>query len=207
MDAAATSDPTPIVFANYLTWKGEPLNVARTAPNDPNVSPNFGILEYASAGAHHVYCTAGASYTTIPHSHLHFKSGQGVRFEYIVHALPQHKTDVYDLLFMIAAYPFVQNFEYFPGCVLPLGTDATVVAGSSMNYLYFTYPYLDDPKIYESEPHGQIKLKNALIQTLWVFPIHESEAAYIRTAGIDEFEDVIYKKRMQAHDFFRAPVV
>ncbi len=203
-------DTAGIVFENYIAWKGMPVDIAKPPVQAEYLSPSFRILEYGSNNSYRVYCTVGASYRIIPHSQAGFKSERGVRYEYILHASPRFEREVFDLLLMIASYPFKQNFMYYAGCVLPVGAASTVVDGSKMEYLYFTYPYLDDPQIYDSQPRGQIKQDDLLIQTLWVFPIYRSEAEYIQTKGVDEWENSCYARNTQAYDlydFFRSAMV
>jgi hypothetical protein len=210
MNPSMPSDTRYVVLDNYQKWKGEAPNIF-TPPDSissPDLSPRFGILEYSSSPQFNTYCTVGASYKIIPHSDCGKDGCSGVRFEYILHAPPQHRIDACELLLTVASYPFIEGFEYYAGCVLPI--DDPVVEQSSMTHLYFTYPYLDDPKIYDTEPYGQIKIGSLLIQTLWVFPVYESEAEYVRSAGADAFEQCCYERHLQqydAFDFFRIAIV
>ena len=82
--------------------------------------------------------------------------------------------------------------------------------GSSIEYLYFTYPYLDDGRLYESDPWGQIERPNLLIQMLWVLPIYQSEARFIRANGMEAFEQRLQERHSHiydAYDMLRLPVV
>ena len=91
--------------------------------------------------------------------------------------------------------------------VAPIGEP--VVRGSSMEYLYFTYPFLDDQKIYEGGAHGQIDRDGFLIQTLWIFPIYRSEYLDLRTIGIEAFEEQLFehhRERYDAYEFDRLPL-
>jgi hypothetical protein len=198
------SDPVGMVFDNYIAWKGTPDDMARPARPAEYLSPDFRVLEYAETGRH-VFCTTGASYKVIPHSIARFHDPRGVRYEYLMHAAPELRREILNILLMAASYPFLQDFMYYAGCIIPFG--GAIVTGSSMEYLYFTYPYEDDPRIFDPPPWGQIERDNLLIQTLWVFPIHRSEARYIETVGADEFEQLCESQQFQSHDFFRQPLV
>lgn len=91
---------------------------------------------------------------------------------------------------------------------MPVGEP--VAPGSPMEYLYFTYPYLDDSRMYESNPWGEIERPELLIQVLWVLPIYRSEAQFIRIAGMEAFEGRLQERHAQiydAYDLMRLPLV
>lgn len=204
----ATGDPAVYAFENYLRWKGMPADGLKPQTSGQHLSPYFTVLSYRGTAAFNTYHTLGASFKPMPGSEVSFGDGRGVRYEYILHSAPQTEREAADLLLLLAEYPFLQEVEYAPGFVLPVGEP--VAAGSGMEYLYFTYPYVDDAKIYTETPWGQIERPQFLIQTLWVFPIHRSEAAYIQHHGADAWEEVCYQhhqQRYDAHDFFRKPYV
>lgn len=203
-----TGDPAVYVYENLLRWKGVPADGFRLQSLEQHVSPHFSILTYPVADAFTVYTTLGASFKIMPDSPISFADERGVRYEYILHGAVQWQQQISDLLLMIAEYPFLHKVEYTPGFVLPIG-DA-VVPGSGMEYLYFTYPYVDDTRIETGQPWGQIERPQFLIQTLWVFPIYQAEAEYLRNAGMDAFEERINARHQQqydTHDFFREPYV
>lgn len=198
---------TGMVFENYRKWKGEPNFVHHTQEMDVNLSPHFAILQYTSVVSYHVFCTVGASYQLIPQSQQKFKNPRGVRYEYLLHGVIGRTKEICDLLYMIAAYPFRQNIFYYSGFVLPMGTGKTVSPSSAMEFIYFTYPYEDDPRIYEPPSWGEIKFPDLLIQTLWVIPIYRSEALFIRQAGPQAFEDRCAETPLQFQDFNRKPLI
>lgn len=193
-------DMTSLVFDNYMQWKGTPIDIARPDGQPPHVSPTFRVLEY-DAGAYHVFCTAGASHEIIPQSARRFRNPRGVRYEYLMHGLPDARREVQNALLMIAGYPFMQEFMYYAGCIIPTG--GPLFRGSEMEYLYFTYPYEDDPNVFTPAPRGQIEREDALIQTLWVFPIHRSEARYVEQSGADAFEKLLGAGDFHAYDVTR----
>lgn len=207
-------DPTVLVFDNYLRWKGMPAFLVRPAfkndapPAEAFVSPHFAVLVYRANPLYTTLCTLGASYRIIPFSRASFGDERGVRYEYIFHAAPAHEQHAAQLLALIAGYPFIHTIEIGPGYILPIGEPVT--PGSSMEYLYFTYPYLDDGRLYESDPWGQIERPNLLIQMLWVFPIYRSEAQFIRANGMEAFEQRLQERHSRiydAYDMLRLPVV
>lgn len=201
---AQPQDPVSIVFDNYVAWKGAPIDIARPPQPVEHVSPAFSVLEYANEKPYYVFCTAGASYKRIPHSVERFRDPRGVRYEYLIHAPPETRAEILNILLMVASYPFLQDFMYYAGCIIPTG--GPIVAGSPMEYLYFTYPYEDDPRIFEPPSWGQIDREDLLIQTLWVFPIYASEVRYVEHVGVDAFEQLCETHQIKAYDFFRTPL-
>jgi hypothetical protein len=204
----ATGDPAVFVFDTYLRWKGVPLNGARLKGNHEHLSRYFSVLEFPGTVDFRVYGTLGASRMAIPGSAASFGDERGVRYEYLIHADPQHEDAMIDLLLLVAEFPFKEQVEYQPGYVLPIGEP--VVLGSNMEYLYFTYPYLDDARLYEGNPWGQIDRGNVLIQMLWAFPIYLSEFQFLRRHGPDAFEEAVnqrHRARYDAYDFARLPYV
>jgi hypothetical protein len=177
-------------------------------PAEMFVSPHFTVLVYRANPLYTTLCTLGASYRIIPFSRASFGDERGVRYEYIMHAAPSHEQHAAQLLALIAEYPFIHTIEIGPGYILPVGEP--VVPGSPMEYLYFTYPYLDDSRLYESDPWGQIERPDLLIQMLWVLPIYRSEAQFIRTNGMEAFEQRLQERHSRiydAYDMLRLPVV
>lgn len=204
---AQTGDPAALVFENYLRWKGLPADAIRLEDRVEHLSPYFSVLEYPAEHRFAAYCTLGASYKVIPGSQASFSDARGVRHEYILHAFPDYADAAVELLIMLAEFPFKHNLEIGPGFVLPIGEP--VVEGSHMEYLYFTYPFMDEPDI-ARHAQGQIERPEALIQTLWVFPIYRSEVEFIRANGPEAFEELCYARHAQhydADDFLRLPYV
>ncbi|GAB4210689.1 MAG: hypothetical protein OHK0022_44160 [Roseiflexaceae bacterium] len=202
-----TGDPAALVFDNYVRWKGLPADAIRLEDRIEHLSPYFSVLEYPAEHRFAAYCTLGASYQIIPGSQQSFGDPRGVRHEYILHAIPDHAETVMELLIMVSEYPFKHDREVGPGFVLPIGEP--VVEGSHMEYLYFSYPFMDEPDIYHN-PRGQIDREDVLVQTLWVFPIYKSEVDFIRERGPEAFEELCYAKHTKiydADDFMRLPYV
>ncbi|HWQ13018.1 MAG TPA: suppressor of fused domain protein [Roseiflexaceae bacterium] len=205
-------DPALLVFERYLRWKGPPAHLIRVAPAPEDagrlVSRHFAVLAYPQNPLFTTYGTLGGSMRVIPHSPRSFADRRGVRYEYLMHAPPEREREVCDLLALIAEHPHRHTLEIGPGYVLPVGEP--VVPRSSMEYLYLTYPYLDDPRMFEGTPQGQIERPDALIQWLWVLPIYRSEFHYIRNAGPQAFEELLQRRHSEvydAYDFLRLPVV
>ncbi|MGB9752367.1 MAG: hypothetical protein C0183_16475 [Roseiflexus castenholzii] len=216
LDAAYVrdDDPTALMFDHYLRWKGMPLFIARPVfqegmgPMETLVSRHFAVLAYRANPLYTTLCTLGASYRVIPFSRVSFGDERGVRYEYIMHAARANEQQAAELLALVAEYPFVHNVEIGPGYVMPVGEP--VAPGSPMEYLYFTYPYLDDSRMYESNPWGEIERPELLIQVLWVLPIYRSEAQFIRIAGMEAFEGRLQERHAQvydAYDLMRLPLV
>jgi hypothetical protein len=203
-------DPAAFVLDNYMRWKGAPAHLIRVTPPEGErlVSRHFAVLAYAANQLYTTYCTLGASYRVIPHSPRSFGDRRGVRYEYIVHAQPAHEAAVCELLALIAEHPHRHGVEIGPGYVLPVG--GPVAPGSGMEYLYFTYPYLDDTRMFEGRPQGQIERPDALIQWLWLLPIYLSEFNYIKRVGPAAFEELLQTRHGEVYDayaFNRLPVV
>ncbi|ABU58087.1 suppressor of fused domain protein [Roseiflexus castenholzii] len=216
LDAAYVrdDDPTALMFDHYLRWKGSPSFIARPVfqegmgPMETLVSRHFTVLAYQANPLYTTLCTLGASYRVIPFSRVSFGDERGVRYEYIMHAARANEQQAAELLALVAEYPFVHNVEIGPGYVMPVGEP--VAPGSPMEYLYFTYPYLDDSRMYESNPWGEIERPELLIQVLWVLPIYRSEAQFIRIAGMEAFEGRLQERHAQiydAYDLMRLPLV
>lgn len=206
-------DPAALVLDNYLRWKGAPEHLIRVAPapdegGPPLVSRHFAVLAYPANPLFTTYCTLGGSYRVIPNSQRSFADRRGVRYEYIFHAPPARESEVCDLLALIAEHPHRHRVEVGPGYVLPIGEP--VAPGSGMEYLYFTYPYLDDPRMFEGRPQGQIERPDVLIQWLWALPIYLSEFNYIKRVSPEAFEDLLQSRHSQVYDayeFGRLPLV
>jgi hypothetical protein len=207
-------DPAALVLERYLRWKGAPEHLIRVGPAAEVdgglrlLSRQFAVLVYPHNPLFTTYCTLGGSYRPIPNSQRSFADRRGVRYEYILHATPEHEAEVCDLLALIAEHPHRQGVEIGPGYVLPIGEPVTRTSG--MEYLYFTYPYLDDERLYEGDPHGQIERRDMLLQWLWVFPIYLSEFSYIKSVGAEAFEDLLQKRHAEVYDayaFNRLPIV
>lgn len=206
-------DPATFVLENYLRWKGAPEHLIRVAPEEgaagpPLVSRHFAVLAYANNPLFSTYCTLGGSLRPIPNSQRSFDDRRGVRYEYIMHAAPAIEQEVCELLALVAEHPHRHGVEVGPGYVLPVGEP--VARGSGMEYLYFTYPYLDDPRMFEGRAQGQIERPDALIQWLWVLPIYLTERNYIRSTGPDAFEELLqnrHSERYDAYELDRLPLV
>lgn len=204
-------DPATFVLDNYMRWKGAPEHLIRVAPAEGEarvVSAHFAVLSYPGNKLYTTYATLGGSARVIPNSPRSFGDRRGVRYEYLMHAQPEHEALVCELLALVAEHPHRHGVEVGPGYVLPIGEP--VAPGSGMEYLYLTYPYLDDPRMFEGKPSGQIDRPDALIQWLWVLPIYLSEFSYIKKTGPDAFEELLQTRHSEVYDayaFNRLPVV
>jgi hypothetical protein len=203
-------DPAVLVLDNYMRWKGAPEHLIRVAPPEGErlVSRHFAVLAYPGNQLFTTYATLGASLRIVPNSPRSFGDRRGVRYEYLFHAQPAYETEVCELLALVAEHPHRHGVEVGPGYVLPIGEP--VAQGSGMEYLYFTYPYLDDPRMFEGRPQGQIERPELLIQWLWVLPIYLSEFNYIKRTGPDAFEELLQNRHGEVYDayaFNRLPVV
>jgi hypothetical protein len=203
-------DPAALVLENYMRWKGAPEHLIRVAPpqGERFVSEHFAVLAYPGNQLYTTYATLGASMRVVPNSPRSFGDRRGVRYEYLFHAQPAHEAAVCELLALVAEHPHRHSVEIGPGYVLPIGEP--VAQGSGMEYLYFTYPYLDDPRMFEGRPQGQIERPDVLMQWLWVLPIYLSEFNYIKRTGPDAFEELLQNRHGEVYDgyaFNRLPVV
>lgn len=203
-------DPALFVLENYLRWKGAPEHLIRVAPPEGErfVSQHFAVLAYPGNQLYTTYATLGASLRVIPHSPRSFGDQRGVRYEYLFHAEPAYEETVCDLLALVAEHPHRHGVEIGPGYVLPIGEP--VAHGSGMEYLYCTYPYLDDARMFEGRPQGQIERPDMVIQSLWVLPIYLSEFNSIKKSGPDAFEALLQNRHGEVYDayaFGRLPVV
>jgi hypothetical protein len=201
-------DPSVFVFDNYLKWKGVPLNATRLTQQQEHLSRHFAVLEFSGSAEFQVFATLGASYKVIPGSQDSFGDRRGVRYEYLLHAPAHYSDEISSLMLLVADYPFSAQVEYQPGYVLPIGEP--IVGGVGMEFLYFTYPYLDDQRMLAGSPWGQIERGKYLIQTLWIMPIYRSEVSFLRRNGPDAFEEHVNRRHAQrydAYDFTRLPYV
>jgi hypothetical protein len=210
----ANGDPTVFVFDTYLRWKGVPQQGARLqmkteqATEASRLSRHFSVLQFPGTRDFKVYGTLGASRTIIPGSEKSFDSPNGVRYEYLIHSKEKHFDALIELLLLVAEYPYKEQVEVQPGFVLPIGEP--VVDGSGLEFLYFTYPYVDDTRINEANPWGQIDRPPYLIHFLWVLPIYLKEFNFLRRHGMDAFEERInrhHRLRYDGYDFMRKPYV
>ncbi len=200
----ASADPAIMVYERLITWKGAPTYRfgARAKQGSEGVhtqlSNHFSICVYESNPLYSVYCTVGASFNVIPKSIASTGDPRGMRFEYLMHAPDTHAELACELLLMIAEHPHVHQREVGPGYVLPIGEP--IIAGSPLEFLYFTYPFLDDPHIYEVNPAGEVDHPRAYIQTLWVIPISGAEREHIRTRGVEQFEEFLHARHRERYD-------
>lgn len=209
----AEGDPAFPVFENYLAWKGAPAFLVRARPPTDQqaehlISPRFSVLIYPADPSYATFCTLGASYRVVPGSRESFGDARGVRHEYLMHAPLSQEAIVAELLALVAEHPITHNVEIGPGAILPIGEP--VAPGSGMEYLYLTYPYLDDVGLLTGNPHGQIDRPDVLVQTLWVFPIYRSELQVLQKHGVEVFEERLnahHRKQYDAYDFMRLPVI
>lgn len=208
-----SGDPAIMVYERLVLWKGMPDHRYGARPKQgadgilPTLSQHFSLCVFSANPLYAVFCTVGASLTPIPHSTTSTGDPRGMRFEYLMHAPEHHAELVCELLLMIAEHPHIHQREIGPGYVLPIGEP--IVPGSAIEFLYFTYPFLDDPHIYEVNPAGEIDHPRAYIQTLWVVPMTRTERSYLRTHGVEAFETLLHQKHSERYDagFHRTSIV
>ena len=206
----ASADPSIMVYERLMLWKGAPTFRYGARPKQgaeglhASLSSHFSICAYHSNPLYHVFCTVGGSLNVIPKSMESTGDPRGMRFEYLLHAAEEHAELACELLLMIAEHPHVHQREIGPGYVLPIGEP--LIAGSALEFLYFTYPFLDDPHIYEVNPAGEVDHPKAYIQTLWVIPITRAERDFIRHRGVEQFEEFLHARHRERYDadFLRA---
>lgn len=200
----AQSDPAIMVYERLVVWKGMPRHRYGARPKQANeglheaLSAHFSICVYESNPLYAVFCTVGASRKMIPHSDVSTRDPRGMRFEYLMHAPSEHAELVCAYLLDIAEHPHIHQREIGPGYVMPIGEP--IVPDSAIEYLYFTYPFLDDPHIAEVNPAGEIDHPRAYIQTLWVVPMTRGERDYLRTNGVEAFEEFLHRSHSVRYD-------
>ncbi len=200
----ASSDPAIMVYERMVAWKGMPTFRFGARPKQgaeglhQALSQHFSICVYESNPLYSVFCTVGASYNIIPKSVQSTGDERGMRYEYLMHAPAQNAELACELLLMIAEHPHLHQREIGPGYILPIGEP--LVTGSVLEFLYFTYPFLDDPHIYEVNPAGEVDHPRAYIQTLWIIPISRAERDYIRTHGVEQFEAFLHAQHRERYN-------
>ena len=198
------SDPAVLYYDRLLRWKGTPTFRIGARPKQgaegihSALSAHFSICVFQQNPLFDVYCTVGASRSTIPHSTHTSRDPRGIRHEYLMHASNVYSEAVCEILLMIAEHPHIHNLEIGAGFVMPIGEP--IVPNSALEYLYFTYPFLDDPHIYDPNPAGEIDHPQTYIQTLWILPISKAERQYLRTNGVEAFEAFLHEQHSQRYD-------
>lgn len=206
-------DPSLLAYERLLQWKGAPTYRYGARPKQgadglhAKISPHFSICVYESNPLFQVFCTVGAARTALPNSTFTSRDPRGIRHEYVMHGSAQHAEVICEILLMMAEHPFVHNIDMGPGYVLPIGEP--IVADSVLEYLYLTYPFLDDAHIYDPNPAGEINHPQAYIQTLWIVPISAAERTLLRRVGVEEFETFLHTKHSERYDadFHRASMI
>lgn len=208
-----TQDPTVLYYERLLQWKGAPTFRLGARPHQGGeglhsaISPLFSIFVYQNNPLFDVYCTVGASRSPLPHSTRSSRDPRGMRHEYIMHASNVYAEVACEILLLVSEHPYANNIDIGPGYVMPIGEP--IIADSSLEYLYFTYPFLDDPHIYDAHPAGEIDHPQAYTQAIWILPITRAERQYLRTHGVDAFEAFLHEQHSQRYDadFLRASLV
>lgn len=207
------SDPSILVYDRLMRWKGQPRFRYGARPKQGTeginqaISTNFTICTFQQNPLFSVFCTVGAAYSVIPKSTQTSGDPRGIRHEYMMHAPAEYDKVACEMLLMIAEFPHVHNIEIGPGYVIPIGEP--IVPGSRLEYLYLTYPFLDDAHIYDANPAGEIDHPQAYIQTLWVVPLTRGERQYLQQHGVEKFEEFLHSKHAERYDadFGRASLV
>lgn len=200
----AEADPSILTYERLLRWKGAPTFRYGARPKQgadglhDKISPHFSICVYTTNPVFNVFCTVGAARSALPNSTFTTRDPRGIRHEYLMHGSAEHAEVICEILLMIAEHPFVHGIDIGPGYALPIGEP--IIPGSQLEYLYITYPFLDDAHIYEPNPAGEIDHPQAYIQTLWIVPLTQAERDYLRRVGVDEFETFLHQKHSERYD-------
>jgi hypothetical protein len=195
------------VAQNVKTWLGEPDKIFQATQSYPEISSNFSALVYQREN-HYIVHSLGASEYSIPGSEKAFNRPGGSSNEYIFHASKDNLDGTLDLLIKISRYPYIANLFIYSGMAFPI--DETLIGrgdSTTLNYIYLTDPYEDDPSLYSDSPNGQISLENRLIFTLWAIPIYEQEYQFLRHNGAQDFDKLLGQQGIKAHDLHRKLIV
>ncbi|MCX6016655.1 MAG: suppressor of fused domain protein [Chloroflexales bacterium] len=198
------TDPALLYYDRLLRWKGQPTSRFGARPKQgaegihSAISAQFSICIFQQNPLYDVFCTIGASRSPIPRSTITSGDPRGIRHEYLMHASNVYSEAVCEILLMIAEHPHIHNREIGAGYVMPIGEP--IIPNSALEYLYFTYPFLDDPHIYDPNPAGEIDHPQIYIQTLWILPISPSERQFLRTNGVEAFEVFLHEQHSQRYD-------
>lgn len=198
------NDPSVLYYERLLQWKGAPTFRFGARPSQTGdglhsaISPLFSIFVYQQNPLFDVFCTVGASRTPLPHSTRTTRDPRGMRHEYIMHANNVYAEAACEILLLVSEHPHANNIDIGPGFVMPIGEP--LVKDSALEYLYFTYPFLDDPHIYDAHPAGEIDHPNAYTQVIWVIPITRAERQFLRTSGVDAFEAFLHEQHRERYD-------
>lgn len=82
-----------------------------------------------------------------------------------------------------------------------IGPETPIIFGTVLNSIYSTVPMIfeeDFAVFHDSSPPTVF---------VWIIPIHEEEANYIRFNGWDKFEDLLEREDPELWDLTRVPVV
>lgn len=192
------------VGSNYKAWLGEPREIFQPQEKYSELSKHFSVLVY-ERGDHLLLCSFGASETSIPGSSKAFNLPGGSSHEYLLHARQQDLEEMRDLLHKVACYPYISNRFVYSGMAIPIGDD---IAGKpTLNHVYITYPYQDDPNIYTESPSGEIPLGDRLIFVFWIIPVFQQEIELLKRVGAEEFDRLLGESEIKAFDLDRKPIV
>lgn len=141
------------------------------------------------------YSTLGLSHFELPMS-----NGRYIREELIFTAYRNFDgAQISSFLSTIAEYIIHRNKALIRGEFI--GPATPIILGTLLNSTYSTVPMIFEESFYvydEVEPP---------VVFVWVLPIHDEEATYIRFNGWDKFEDLLEKKNPELWDLARAPIV
>jgi Suppressor of fused protein (SUFU) len=102
------------------------------------------------------------------------------------------------VLLDLSFYPFRVDKCLFWWQTLPLGH--SLASGSRLEAVLLTFPPFSE----ESVTFFVDEKRRDLV---WVIPISASELEFCRTEGVEAFEDVLERTRIDIADIFRQPVV
>jgi hypothetical protein len=142
------------------------------------------------------YSTLGLSKIALP-----MPDGRYVRQELVFSAYRNFSSEqIASFLSTFAEYLVSAHKALLQGDFI--GPEAPIIRGTLLNSVYSTVPMIFDEGLavyYGSEPPPTV--------FVWIIPIHEEEANYIRGNGWDKFEDVLERKNPELWDLTRVSVI
>ncbi|MEU8799638.1 suppressor of fused domain protein [Spirillospora sp. NPDC048819] len=140
------------------------------------------------AGEAWVYVTVGCS--------LFDPAPGGTEF-FVMSPLPDEAHS--ETLAMVGHYHSFEAHRLDVGSVIHIGRPLT--RGSRMDHLLVSLPYPYGPDLEWSPP------KAGEARFLWLLPIHQSEAEFIESEMLDEFESLMDARSVNILDLNRDPIV
>lgn len=152
--------------------------------------PDFAIYRVLPkrAGEAWVYVTVGSS--------LDASTADGIEF----FVMSPTAADVHsETLAMVSHYHSFEAHRLAVGSVINIGR--SWIPGSRMDHLLVSLPYPYGPEFEWAPPEA------GSARFLWLLPIYRSEAEFIRSETLDEFESMLDAEAVNVLDPDRSPVV